>query len=116
VREESPLAEMTVNNKEEHSSDFCLDFVQEFSLRYRLLCGDTISNIKFKDLPVGKPKLSNDIISYCFLPGVHCHKLYNVLYMYIIIVASPCIQIKFESDTILHIKISYWELKTYFIT
>ncbi len=25
--------EVTVNNKEENSSDFCLDFVQEFSLR-----------------------------------------------------------------------------------
>jgi hypothetical protein len=100
---------MTVNNKEENSSDFFLDFVQEFSLRYRLLCGVTISNIKFKYLPVGKPKLSNDNISYCG-SGLDCHKLY------IIIVVSPCIQTKFESDTILHIKIAYWELKIYFNT
>jgi hypothetical protein len=37
---------MTVNNKEENSEDFCLDFVQEFSLCIHVLC--TFSTVRGK--------------------------------------------------------------------
>jgi hypothetical protein len=32
-KSQGKAVDMTVNNKEENSEDFCLDFVQEFGLR-----------------------------------------------------------------------------------